>query len=401
MDGGRVPFRADWTWPAAGCRPAPEPLHELAALAARLLRITGSHRLLSPESVRWVTRGAAAAGGTLWIPARVDDLAGHIENEVPQPAESLAVTGPTTVLQPENAAVTVPGGFRLHVSGHPAAVTLQTTLDVWFDDRRPELHELNAPRLAACLAEITAELGGPPDGSRSPQGDSPRPPTPVQKLLAYAPRHLPIPWSTEAVETWAQWLRSQLLSAAALPGSRPEARTLWVSEPDQLLRPGEYVQTEEAEVDRGGLTAEESVRAIADRLAANGWRLTKSTATEATAHRLGSRIEVTAWPHTPRAHLTGTTPPVQVYPRRPWERPPRAATAERLDPGEVLCYECEGWGSCPVCEGLGWRLPQRERCPHCANYHTPPQGLCPICRGSGSLSVGRLSPSQRAHYPDL
>ncbi|MFJ9575655.1 hypothetical protein ACIRQF_04560 [Streptomyces sp. NPDC101191] len=76
--------------------------------------------------------------------------------------------------------------------------------------------------------------------------------------------------------------------------------------------------------------------------------------------------------------ISGMTPVVWIHPR--WVRPPRAATQETLTPGHRLCGRCEGWGSCPTCEGLGF-LDSRQ-CPECG------LGMdCPDCRGTGQEPV--------------
>ncbi|WP_084495697.1 hypothetical protein [Nocardia shimofusensis] len=95
---------------------------------------------------------------------------------------------------------------------------------------------------------------------------------------------------------------------------------------------------------------------------------------------------------------TGETPAIALTTPEPDRRPP-ARSADTVDPGHVLCYECAGTGWCPVCEGRGWIADERlgrRRCPECFDRR-----VCPICEGAGELAVARLSPVQRANYAHL
>lgn len=91
--------------------------------------------------------------------------------------------------------------------------------------------------------------------------------------------------------------------------------------------------------------------------------------------------------------LYGYTPEIKTAEAR-HVRPEPMKTAETVDPGEILCYECQGLGWCDVCEGDGWI--DGERCPACWG-----KKVCPICRGRGELTIALLSPYQRRRYPEL
>ncbi|WP_438309889.1 hypothetical protein ACSHWO_02695 [Streptomyces sp. HUAS TT3] len=94
----------------------------------------------------------------------------------------------------------------------------------------------------------------------------------------------------------------------------------------------------------------------------------------------------------------GRTSDIALYEPVPHVRPGPSATPETLWAGHELCYECDGLGWCPVCEGKGWVLggnpgwgsrsiprdPDRlGRCPLCSTRR-----VCPICNGAGQVPVG-------------
>ncbi|MFE3788983.1 hypothetical protein [Streptomyces goshikiensis] len=102
----------------------------------------------------------------------------------------------------------------------------------------------------------------------------------------------------------------------------------------------------------------------------------------------------------PRDHgavlYRGQSRALPLYEHVPHVRPEPAVTPETLEPGWALCYECEGLGYCPACEGRGWVMGGRPgwgggtsdpdrlgRCPECFT-----ERVCPICRGRGSLRPG-------------
>ncbi|MFI1801691.1 hypothetical protein ACH427_30730 [Streptomyces sp. NPDC020379] len=76
--------------------------------------------------------------------------------------------------------------------------------------------------------------------------------------------------------------------------------------------------------------------------------------------------------------ISGEVPVVWIH--ASWIRPPRVAVLETLKPGHQLCVMCEGWGSCRVCEGLGFV--DSRMCVECG------LGMdCPDCRGTGQEPV--------------
>ncbi|MEV0075751.1 hypothetical protein AB0H58_04995 [Nocardia neocaledoniensis] len=154
-----------------------------------------------------------------------------------------------------------------------------------------------------------------------------------------------------------------------------------------------------------GDSAAAAVRRGAEVLAAGGFELAEDRRAGTVASRVvvtGSRdgflIEVRVWPETGDVVYAGLTPTLAL--RTPGARQPDPArTAETVEPGHVLCYECDGLGWCPACGGNGWVLDDaglRRPCPECHE-----QRVCPICRGAGQLQVARLRPAERAMYPQL
>ncbi|MFE5797850.1 hypothetical protein ACFQ8C_35445 [Streptomyces sp. NPDC056503] len=118
-----------------------------------------------------------------------------------------------------------------------------------------------------------------------------------------------------------------------------------------------------------------------------------------TGSRAGFRIDVRVWPATGDVVYAGVTPTVALRAPRAPERPDPVRTAETVESGHVLCYECDGLGWCPACGGLSWVLDDaglRRRCPECWERR-----VCPICRGAGQLQIARLRRAERAFYPEL
>ncbi|MBA4857218.1 hypothetical protein [Nocardia farcinica] len=93
---------------------------------------------------------------------------------------------------------------------------------------------------------------------------------------------------------------------------------------------------------------------------------------------------------------TGETAAVALRPPASLDAPPPVRTADDVDDGYLLCYECAGTGWCPQCHGRGW-IPDeqrgRRRCPECFDRR-----VCPVCEGAGQLAVATLTPAQRANY---
>ncbi|MEU2392679.1 hypothetical protein [Streptomyces sp. NPDC007369] len=94
----------------------------------------------------------------------------------------------------------------------------------------------------------------------------------------------------------------------------------------------------------------------------------------------------------------GRTSDIALYEPEPQARPEPSATPETLWTGHELCYECDGLGWCPACEGEGrvlggdpgWgagsipRDPDRlGRCPLCSTRR-----ICPVCSGAGQVPAG-------------
>ncbi|MFJ4778682.1 hypothetical protein [Streptomyces sp. NPDC088762] len=75
--------------------------------------------------------------------------------------------------------------------------------------------------------------------------------------------------------------------------------------------------------------------------------------------------------------IKGTAPGVWVA---RWTRPERAVTPSTVRPGYEICRECDGWGTCEACEGLGFL--NGRQCPMCGIGT-----VCADCGGSGQLPV--------------
>lgn len=155
-----------------------------------------------------------------------------------------------------------------------------------------------------------------------------------------------------------------------------------------------------------GESAAAAVRRSAEAFAAGGFDIvedrragTVASRVVVTGSRDGFRIEVRVWPETGDVVYAGVTPMLALRTPRAPELPDPVRTAETVEPGHVLCYECDGLGWCPACGGNGWVLDDaglRQPCPECRE-----QRVCPICRGAGQLQVARLRPAERAMYPQL
>ncbi|MFC9892443.1 hypothetical protein ACFVMC_02000 [Nocardia sp. NPDC127579] len=98
--------------------------------------------------------------------------------------------------------------------------------------------------------------------------------------------------------------------------------------------------------------------------------------------------------------LLGETPNIQLYQPDPSPGVVPAVTADTISDGAVLCYECDGAGSCPTCRGRGWtKAPTatgRQRCRTCLGSR-----VCPVCGGAGELRIAELSDEDRIHYPHI
>lgn len=144
---------------------------------------------------------------------------------------------------------------------------------------------------------------------------------------------------------------------------------------------------------------------VAAALAAAGWQVPETDRDESTGgvivtgSNAGSQVRVRFSTTSTVVLYTGETAAIALAGPAPVRHRPPAHTADTVDPGHVLCYECAGAGWCPVCEGRGWVAAEphgRRRCPECFDRR-----VCPICEGAGELAVARLSPVQRANYAHL
>ncbi|WP_067695702.1 hypothetical protein [Nocardia jejuensis] len=151
-----------------------------------------------------------------------------------------------------------------------------------------------------------------------------------------------------------------------------------------------------------GVEAADLVLRGAEMLSAAGWTVTASPADVVPGSigtKDGSTIEIRATTAHPSVLFSVRTREMSLTEPRVFEWPTPVRTAETVDPGYVLCYECDGLGRCPECGGRGW-LPDEEQgritCPECLG-----EKVCPICRDAGQLLISRLQTFQRGYYPDL
>ncbi|MFE5711462.1 hypothetical protein ACFQ7J_11665 [Streptomyces sp. NPDC056501] len=153
-----------------------------------------------------------------------------------------------------------------------------------------------------------------------------------------------------------------------------------------------------------GVSADEAIRRAVEAFITGGFDIlqerragTVAVRVVVTGSRAGFRIDVRVWPATGDVVYVGVTPAVAL--RAPRARPDPFGAAETVEPGHVLCYECDGLGWCPACSGFSWVVDDaglRQSCPECRE-----QRFCPICRGAGQLQIARLRPPERAFYPEL
>lgn len=440
-----APFHADWTWHTdSGDAAAADPRTHRQTLMRHVsvgLRRLRKHGLLLPDTVTWLTvdpqRQPTRVEGMLplrssavsSIITQVTDFLDRFgESDSPLTTGVLTFHGTCRVVQPKDGSVLVPDAIWLDVHGDSDApmLVLATGVDTWmprnrFGEPQQELYELNAPRLTACLEEITGELACDiePDDAQKPYlavtstgldnamfydrktfHYTSVPPheaflasvaegSPIGQALAVVPKAKPVPGAAEAIDAWGTWLAHEVATAVdALPDIPTRSWQTTVTRPEPRTAPNVYVQHETVDTGRGNLTALDVVRRVAEALVGRCWDVTlhpsDGSNVTATATRRGCTISITAWPKVDRATLTGATPGIRLYPDRAWQRPPRVVTPETVDTGCALCYECDGWGTCPACDGRGW-MSNGDRCFNCTTSIR--WGACPICRGDGQLTI--------------
>ncbi|MGW0250977.1 hypothetical protein ACWDYH_30550 [Nocardia goodfellowii] len=123
------------------------------------------------------------------------------------------------------------------------------------------------------------------------------------------------------------------------------------------------------------------------------------TVVTVTATREGYRLQVRTEEGYDGIVLLGETPGIALYEEVTPPAPAPAVTSATAHPGAVLCYECDGLGACPTCQGRGWTKggpSGRHRCRSCLGSRR-----CPICEGAGELPLEDLSDADRAHYPRI
>ncbi|MBW5485028.1 hypothetical protein [Streptomyces bambusae] len=212
-----------------------------------------------------------------------------------------------------------------------------------------------------------------------------------------------IPGARRRLAEETERLRGYLkeLAARLTPGQVPEFPLEYAPFVDHGTVPATFHQSLSGVVRPQGVSAVEAVARAAELFAADGWRTAgpapgdRNTVLESvvTGTLDGMEIRVSAARGTGVLAYRGRTKPVALYPERPHVRPEPVRTAETVSAGD-LCYECDGLGWCPCCEGRGWvmggsagwggggrRDPDRlGRCPLCGTRR-----VCPVCNGSGQL----------------
>lgn len=217
-----------------------------------------------------------------------------------------------------------------------------------------------------------------------------------------------IPGAREQLERDGAWLRAQVrdLAAQLTPDQVPELpkRDPIVAEWQEQLQ---YKDRVTVTVDR---PAELNTPALVDRaaalLTAAGWTVEQGTRERAgttpqhylTASKDGFQLGVRIQEGYGGVLYTGDTASRPLYEREEFVPPAPVRTAETVDAGCVLCYECGGFGWCPLCESRGWILGRdgREQCRECHGAR-----VCPVCDGRGELTISSLAPWERDQYPEL
>jgi hypothetical protein len=168
---------ASWEWELNDF--AQPGLDSALMVAARMSEVLREHGLLEPSRITWdwtvFGRGSTGVGSsvTLWGAVDGSELAQKVRAVQPlglPEAEPgvLVVTGAGTWLDAEGEARSEPGLVELTVYPDERNLAAEVAVfhDVWgYCDftgvPHPEVHDRNAPRLAAALRELSALLGVP------------------------------------------------------------------------------------------------------------------------------------------------------------------------------------------------------------------------------------------------
>jgi hypothetical protein len=185
--------------------------------------------------------------------------------------------------------------------------------------------------------------------------------------------------AAERFASAVDWLRRELqaVAAAVAPGAEPHAREQTA---DRYTTGGSMGKKVSISLTLTQVPFDTAAEAAAGVFRAAGWQTEYREGFGGTRYLRAVRDDYTAGVSTagPALRIAGSTPVVWIH--ASWIRPPRAVTPETLRPGHRLCLSCEGWGSCPECEGLGFV--DSRMCQECG------LGMnCPDCRGAGQVSA--------------
>ncbi|MFI6055279.1 hypothetical protein ACIBCO_34975 [Streptomyces violascens] len=161
-----------------------------------------------------------------------------------------------------------------------------------------------------------------------------------------------------------QSLRRQLVTLITDLTIRVHLRRLSLDEPKiaNRLQPLHHHYATEYQGKRpASSTAAETASRATSALRSAGWIVTASQEnddgilwTVVTAHRDGNDIRVLTSDDTPTVVFHGRTPTLALCPPQPAHQPEPVRAPQTTAPGHVICYECDGLGRCPGCQGRGW-----------------------------------------------